>query len=52
MSKVLREVKSITNSKWNKCIEELNVVRDATWPKIDIDVDIYELIEDIKDLPS
>ena len=52
MSKVSGDVKAITDSKWNKCIEELNVVRDATWPEIDSDVVIWELIADIKDLLS
>ena len=52
MSRVLGEVKYILDYKWNKCIDELNAVRDATCLQIDIDMVIWELIADIKALPS
>ena len=35
-----------------KKLEELNVVRDATWNDVDIDGAIWEFIVDIKALPS
>ena len=46
------DVNFITKYKWNKFIAYLNVVRDATWPEIDSDVVIWELIDDTKALPS
>ena len=52
MRKVPRQVKAIIDSKWNKCIEELNEVKDVVWPKIDIDVTIWDVIVDTKALPS
>ena len=52
MSKVTTEVKGITNVKCTKCRDELDVVRNATWLDVDIDITIWEVISNIKFLPS
>lgn len=52
MRKVTGELKEITNTKWNKYLEELDAVRDATWPDVDTDISIWEVIVDIKDISS
>ena len=51
MNKSVRESKAITNAKWNKCLEELNTIKDATWLDIDTDIAIWEVIADIKAFP-
>ena len=30
--------KAITDAKWNKCLEEINTIKDATWPNVDIEI--------------
>ena len=52
MSKITVEVKVIIDAKWKKYLKELNVVRDATQHDVGIDMAIWEVIEDIKALPS
>lgn len=52
MGKVIAEVKAITDAKWNKCLDELNTIRDVTWPDIDTYISIWEVIAGIKALPS
>lgn len=51
MCKVATKVKAIIDAKWTKCLEELDTIRDVTWPDIDADITIWELIVDIKALP-
>ena len=48
MNKSVGDSKRITNAKWNKCLEELNTIKDATWPNVDTDISIWEVIVDIK----
>ena len=52
MNKSVGDSKAITDAKWNKCLEELNTIKDATWPDIDIDISIWEVIADIKAFPA
>ena len=51
MKKSVGDSKAITDAKWNKCLEELNTMKDATWPDIDTDIAIWEVIADIKAFP-
>lgn len=52
MNKFVLERKVITDAKWTKCIDELNNIKGAMWPDIDIDIEIWEAIADIKVIPS
>ena len=52
MRKVIGELKSITNTKWNKYLEELDALGDATWPYVDTDISIWEVISNTKAIPS
>ena len=52
MNKVVANRREITNAKWNKSMDELTIVRDATWLDRDIDIAILEAIADIKAIPS
>lgn len=52
MNKFILEGKEVTDAKWTNCIDELKGIRDATWPDIDIDIEILEVEVDIKALPS
>ena len=40
------------DAKWNKCLEELNTINEATWLDIDTDVAIQEVIVDVKAFPT
>lgn len=40
IGKVIAEVKAIKDEKWSKCLDELNTIRDETWPNIDINISI------------
>lgn len=44
MGKTLVEVKAIIDSKWKKCLKELNGVRDATQVDVDTNIAIWEVI--------
>ena len=33
INKSVRDSKAIIDAKWNKCLEELNTVKEATWPE-------------------
>jgi hypothetical protein len=52
MNKITAEGKAITDAKWTKNISELEVVRNTTWPFVDTDIAIWEVIADIKAIPS
>ena len=52
MNKSVGDSKVITDAKWNKCLEELNTIKEATWPYIDTDITIWEAIADIKAFPA
>ena len=52
MNKSVGYSKAVTDAKWNKCIEELTTIKDATWPNVDIDIAIWEVIADIKAFPA
>lgn len=47
MRKVTGELKAITNIEWKKGIYELDTIRDATWPNVNTDIAIWEVIVDI-----
>ena len=49
--KITIEVKAIKNVKWKKFLEEWNVIRGATWPNVDTDISIWEVIVEINALP-
>ena len=51
MNKSVGDSKAITDAKWNKCVEELNMIKEATWLDIDIDIAIWEVIASIKAFP-
>ena len=40
MNELVGDSKEITDAKWNKCLEELNTIKEATWPDVDIDIAI------------
>ena len=40
MNKFVGDSKAITDAKCNKCLEELNTIKEATWLDIDIDIAI------------
>lgn len=42
------EGKAITDAKWNKAVEELRGIENATWPDIEIDIEIWEAVAGIK----
>ena len=50
MSKVILEVKAIIYVNWRKCLKELNAVN--TWHDVDTDISIWEVIADVKAIPS
>ena len=52
MNKLVLESKAIIDAKWSKSLDKLTTVRDATWPDVDIDIIIWEVIVDIKAIPS
>ena len=52
MPKVTIEVKAIIDAKWTKCLEDLDTIKNATWLDIELDIVIWELIGNIKALPS
>ena len=52
MNKSVGDSKAITYAKWNKRIEELIAIKDATWLDIKNDIAIWEVIAYIKDFPS
>ena len=52
MNKLVGDSKAIIDAEWNKCIEELNTIKDATWPNVDIDITIWEVIANIKAFPT
>lgn len=52
MEKITAEVKAIIDAKSRKHLEELNGFRDATWPNVDINIAIQEVIADMKSLTS
>ena len=51
VGKVNVEVKAIIDVKWNKRLDELNTITGATWPYIEIDIVIWEVMVGIKTLP-
>ena len=52
MNKSVGDSKAITDAKWNKSLEELTTIKDATWLDIENDITIWEVISDIKAFPS
>ena len=52
MNKSVGDSKAIIDAKWKKCIEEVNIIKDATWPYVDTDIAIWEVIADIKAFPA
>lgn len=52
MSKVNVEVRAMKNFKWTKCLDQLETIKITTWPYVDIDITIWELIVDLKAFPS
>ena len=52
MNNSIGDSKAITDAKWNKCLEELNTIKDATWPNVDTNIAILEVIADIKAFPT
>jgi hypothetical protein len=52
LNKFVTEGRAITDAKWQKCIDELQGVRTATWPDIDTDIEIWEAVAGVKALPT
>ena len=52
MNKIVAEVRALMDTKWIKCLTELNTIREATWPDEKSDITIWEVIADIKVIPS
>lgn len=52
MKRFILESKAIIEAKWAKCVDELKGIKDSMWPKIDIDIEIWEAVAGIKTLPS
>ena len=48
MNKLVGDSRAITYAKWNKCINELTTIKDATWLDIENDIAIWEVVVDIK----
>ena len=48
MNSSVGDSKEINDAKWNKCLEELKMIKDATWPNVDMDIAIWEVIVDVK----
>ena len=51
MNKLVGDSMNITNAKWNKNLEELTTIKDATWLDIENDIAIWEVVADIKAFP-
>ena len=51
MNRLVWDSKAIIDAKWNKCLEELNTIKDATRLDVDTNIAIWEVITDIKAFP-
>ena len=51
INKMVVYVKYIEDSKWNIFMNELNTIRGATWLDIKTNINIWEVVADIKAFP-
>jgi hypothetical protein len=52
LNKFITEGRAITDAKWQKCIDEFQGVKAATWPDIDTDIEIWEAVAGVRALPT
>lgn len=52
INKIVIEVQYLIDAKRKKCLNELNMPREATFPDEELGISIWEVIVDIKEIPS